>query len=54
MEDMEDALQYYSALTHEADIFISSAKQLRKAAIPLLPVLTPAEFLKGVHDQGKN
>jgi hypothetical protein len=53
-EDIEDALQYYTALTHEMDIFVSSDKQLRKADIPQLSVLTPAEFLKEVHDQGKN
>jgi predicted nucleic acid-binding protein len=51
MEDIEDALQYYTALTHEVEIFISSDKQLRKAAIPQLPVLTPAEVLKEVRDR---
>jgi predicted nucleic acid-binding protein len=50
MEDIEDALQYYTALTHELEISISSDKQLRKAAIPQLPVLTPAEVLKEVCD----
>ena len=50
MEDIEDALQYYTALTHEVDIFISSDKQLKKAAIPQLPVLTPVEFLNEVRD----
>jgi len=43
-------LQYYTALTHEVDIFISSDKQLKKAAIPQLPVLTPVEFLNEVRD----
>ncbi len=47
MEDIEDALQYYTALTHGADIFISSNKKLKKAAIPQLPVMTPREFLEG-------
>jgi len=51
MEDMEDALQYYTALIHEIDIFISSDKQLKKAAIPQIPVLTPAEFLEEARDQ---
>ena len=53
MEDMEDALQYYTALTHDVDIFISSDKHLKKSAIPQLPVLTPSEFIKEMHDQGK-
>ncbi len=54
MEDIEDALQYYTALTHSVDIFISSDKLLKKAAIPQLPVLTPSEFLKEGLDQGTN
>jgi predicted nucleic acid-binding protein len=54
MEDMEDALQYYTALTHDVDIFISSDKNLKKSAIPQLPVMTPSEFIKEIHDQGKN
>jgi hypothetical protein len=53
MEDIEDALQYYTALTHDVDIFISSDKQLKKAAIPQIPVLTPQEFLKEVRELGK-
>ena len=44
MDDMEDALQYYTALSHGVEYFISSDKKLQKAAIPQLPVLTPAEF----------
>ncbi len=51
-EDIEDALQYYTALSHDADVFISSDRQLKKAAIPQLPVLTPSEFLKEIHDRG--
>ncbi len=46
MEDIEDALQYYAALTHAADIFISSDKKLKRAAMPQLPVMTPREFLE--------
>jgi predicted nucleic acid-binding protein len=46
MEDIEDALQYYTALTHGADIFISSDKKLKKVSIPQLPVMTPREFLE--------
>jgi predicted nucleic acid-binding protein len=46
IDDTEDALQYYTALKHGLDYFISADKKLKKAAIPQLPVYTAAEFLK--------
>lgn len=46
MGDIEDALQYYTAIYHKVDYFISSDKQLKKAAIPGLPVYAPKEFIK--------
>ncbi len=46
---MEDALQYYAALKHGADYFISSGKKLQKGAVPQLPVLTPHEFLEELY-----
>jgi predicted nucleic acid-binding protein len=45
MNDIEDALQYYTALKFGMDYFISSDKNLKKSAIPQLPVYTAAEFL---------
>jgi len=45
IDDIEDALQYYTALTHELDYFISSDKKLKTAALPQLPVYTAAEFV---------
>jgi hypothetical protein len=45
IEDLEDALQYYAALKHNLDFFISSDKKLRKAALPQLPVYTATEFI---------
>lgn len=45
MTDIEDALQYYTALSHRLDCLISCDKQLKKSAIDLLPVMTPAEWL---------
>ena len=45
MDDSEDALQYYTALSHGVDYFISADKKLKKAAIPQLPVYTAVEFL---------
>lgn len=45
IDDMEDALQYYTALKFGVEYFISSDKKLKKASIPQLPVYTPAEFV---------
>lgn len=44
--DIEDALQYYTAMHHKLDYFISRDKQLQKQGIPALAVYTPEEFLK--------
>ena len=46
IDDIEDALQYYTALNFDLDYFISSDKKLKKAAIPQLPVYEIEEFLK--------
>jgi predicted nucleic acid-binding protein len=43
--DIEDALQYYTAIHHKLDYFISLDRQLQKQSIPTLPVYTPKEFL---------
>lgn len=45
ISDVEDALQYYTALRHGIDYFISADKNLKKASIPQLPVYTAAELL---------
>lgn len=50
MTDIEDALQYYTALHHKMDYFISSDKNLVKSAIPMLPVYTPQDFSKELND----
>lgn len=44
--DIEDALQYYTALHHKMDCFISRDKKFIKAAKPQLPVYNPATFIK--------
>lgn len=44
--DIEDALQYYTALHHQLDAFISRDKPLQKAAISSLPVYAPEQFLR--------
>ena len=46
IDDIEDALQYYTAIHHKIDFFISRDKQLQKAAIPVLPVYTPGDLIK--------
>jgi predicted nucleic acid-binding protein len=43
---IEDALQYYTAIHHKLDSFITLDKALLKHASPVLPMYTPAEFLK--------
>ena len=46
MNDIEDALQYYVALHHKMDYFISNDLQLKKDSTSSLPVLSTAEFVK--------
>jgi len=46
MENMEDALSYYTAMHHKLDYFITRNKELSKAAIPVMPACTPEEFLE--------
>ncbi len=46
IRDIEDALQYYTALHHQLDYFISRDKRLQKDGIPALPVYTPEQFVK--------
>jgi|GEM_PF-424797 len=45
INDIEVALQYYSAIYHKLDCFISLDKQFQKAGIPGLPIYTPKEFI---------
>lgn len=46
--DIEDALQYYTAVHYKLDYFISRDKQLQKQGIPILPICTPQEFLSEI------
>lgn len=46
INDIEDALQYYTAIHHKLDCFISRDRQLQKSSIPVLPVYNPLEYLK--------
>lgn len=51
IRDIEDALQYYTALYHKIDYFISRDKQLHKDSLAILPVYTPEQFLKQINKQ---
>lgn len=44
--DLEDAIQYYTALHHDIDIMISRDKDFIKKAFPSLPILLPQQFLE--------
>ena len=46
MTDVEDALQYFTALKYTLDYFISSDQGLKKAALPQLPVISAEDSLK--------
>ena len=46
IDDIEDALQYYTALANSIHYFISSDKVLQRSAIPALPVVSPTQFLR--------
>lgn len=44
--DIEDALQYHTALHHKMDCFVSRDKKLKAIQSSVLPVLSPDELLK--------
>lgn len=46
MDDIEDALQYYTALHHKVDYFVRRDKKFQHQALTLLPVYNLSEFLK--------
>lgn len=46
MVDVEDSLQYYTALHHRLDYVITRDRDLIKSAIPILPACLPDEFIK--------
>ncbi len=45
IKDIEDSLQYYSAIYHKIDYFVSLDKKLRSHGTQSLPIITPAELL---------
>lgn len=46
MDDIEDALLYYTALHHRLDFVISNDKVFQQSALPSLPVISPSEFME--------
>ena len=46
IDDIEDALQYYTALHSKLNLFISRDKKLQTSALNQLPVYDTSEFLK--------
>lgn len=46
IDDIEDALQYYTAIHNQMDYFVSRDKKFQKSAIPSLPVVEPSHLLK--------
>lgn len=46
INDIEDALQYYTAMHHKIAYFISEDKNLARQSLAILPVYTSKEFLK--------
>ncbi len=45
-KDVEDAIQYFTALNHKMDFFISLDKEFKKYAYENLEVQSPEEFLE--------
>lgn len=44
ISDLEDAIQYYSALQHNMDYYITFDKELIKHSALNLPILTPMNY----------
>lgn len=48
INDIEDALQYFAAMDHKLDYFLTRDKDFIKQALPALPIYLPADFLNEV------
>lgn len=44
--DIEDAIQAYTAIYYKMDYFLTSDKKLKKESSTTLPIYTPIEFVK--------
>jgi len=45
IDDIEDALQYFTAVHHKMDYFLTRDKLFAKQALPALPLYLPERFL---------
>lgn len=45
MDDIEDALLYYTALHHRLDYILTRDKDFQKSAMVVLPVISPETFI---------
>ncbi len=48
MDDIEDALQYYTAVHFKIDYFITRDKDFIKQGLPALPISTHEAFLNDI------
>ena len=48
INNIEDALQYYTAINHKIGYFISRDKPLKNNSMPTLSVYTPREFIEAL------
>jgi predicted nucleic acid-binding protein len=46
IRDPEDAIQYYSAIQHHMDYYITFDQELITQSTPNLPIMAPKDFLK--------
>lgn len=46
--DLEDAIQYYTALHHKIDVLISRDRDFIKKTTPSLPILMPKQLLENL------
>jgi predicted nucleic acid-binding protein len=51
IDDIEDALQYYVAINNKMNYFITQDKKFIKEGLPILPIYTPALFIKEIIEQ---
>lgn len=46
IDDAEDAIQYYTALFHKLDFFVSNDRKFKKQSFSSLPILNYSELIK--------
>jgi predicted nucleic acid-binding protein len=50
MKDIEDALQYFTAIDHKIDYFISEDKKFKNESLKHIPVLSATDFFTLIHN----